>query len=81
MKKAFFAIFIACIFYAQAITPITNCNTALSAAGETYILQNDVTADGKCFIISANGITLDLNGKTVTFDNAPPVNAANRGFE
>ncbi|MFH0972060.1 MAG: hypothetical protein V1835_05855, partial [Candidatus Micrarchaeota archaeon] len=64
----------------SAVTNINACAT-LSTANERYVLQNDIAADGKCFIISANGITLDLNGKTVTFDNAPPVNAANRGFE
>ncbi|MFH1443755.1 MAG: hypothetical protein ABIG96_06995, partial [Candidatus Micrarchaeota archaeon] len=66
--------------FSNALTPVTACGT-LSKASETYILQNDVSAAKTCFKITASGITLDLGGKTVTFDNAVPVNQPNAGFE
>lgn len=46
--------------------PITKCGV-LNTAGMTYVLQNDVSSAGTCFGIQASGITLDLNGKTVTY--------------
>jgi hypothetical protein len=46
--------------------PITKCGV-LNTAGMTYVLQNDVSSAGTCFSIQASGITLDLNGKTVTY--------------
>jgi hypothetical protein len=46
--------------------PVTDCGV-LKRSGATYILQNDVTAAGTCFSIQASGITLDLNGHTITY--------------
>lgn len=59
---------------------ITNCGT-LSTAGATYVLQNNVTANGTCFTVTANNVVLDLNGHTVTYDNAVPISVSNGSFE
>jgi len=48
-------------------TSITSCQI-LSNSGTTYVLQNDVSSTGTCFTLAASGITLDLNGHTVTYD-------------
>lgn len=53
----------------RAATSVSACGV-LSTANETYILTQDVSSDGTCFAISANYITLDLNGHTVTYGNA-----------
>lgn len=42
------------------------CGT-LAQANTTYILTQNVTSAGTCFAIGAHGITLDMNGKTVTY--------------
>ena len=59
---------------------VTACGT-LNQAGATYVLQNDVSSEGSCFAIVASGITLDLNGHTVTYDNGTPINIMNGSFE
>jgi len=66
-----------------AIAGTINVNSCglLNQSSTTYVLQNDVTSDGTCFFISANDVTLDLNGKTVTYDNAAPITVANGSFE
>lgn len=46
--------------------PITSCGV-LNQTSTTYVLQNDVSSTGTCFSIQASGITLDLNGHTVTY--------------
>ena len=43
---------------------ITNCQT-LDQAGETYELLDNATTTGTCFNITANNVTLDLNGFTI----------------
>ena len=53
----------------------------LSRPGTTYILEADVTTPGTAFIVLAPNITLDLNGHTVTYDNAQPIAVVNGGFE
>ncbi len=53
----------------------------LNQAGTTYRLQTDVTTDGTAFAIIAPDITFDLNGHTISYDNAPPVAIANHSFE
>lgn len=58
---------------------LTMCGT-ISAAG-SYLLQNNVTSNGTCFKITANDVILDLNGKTVTYDNAAPITVSNGSFE
>lgn len=59
---------------------LTSCGT-LSTANTTYVLQNNVTANGTCFTVAANNVVLDLNGKTVTYDNATPISVTNGSFE
>ncbi|MDB4534155.1 DUF4347 domain-containing protein [Vicingaceae bacterium] len=53
----------------------------LDQQGETYILQTDVNTDGTAFAIIANDVTLDLNGHTVTYDDATPIPVFNGSFE
>jgi len=55
----------------QAQTPtvhINSCQT-LNQANTNYILDNDVQSAGTCFRIIAPGISLDLGGHTVTYNN------------
>jgi len=52
---------------AGAKTPVTACGT-LSNANTTYALQNNISSAGTCITLSASGITLDLNGFTITYD-------------
>lgn len=59
---------------------LTSCGT-LSTADTTYVLQNNVTANGTCFTVTANNVVLDLNGYTVTYDNASPISVSNGSFE
>lgn len=54
---------------------------SLNLPGETYRLVVDVVAAGTAFSINADGITLDLNGHTVTYDDAPPIVVPNHSFE
>ncbi|QDU55686.1 hypothetical protein Pan181_18790 [Aeoliella mucimassa] len=53
----------------------------LSQAGYTYILQTDIETDGTAFVIVAKDVIFDLNGHTVTYNNAPPVEIPNGSFE
>jgi len=41
----------------------------LDKAGATYVLTEDVTADGTAFVITGSNVTLDLDGHTVVFGN------------
>ena len=41
----------------------------LDKAGATYVLTRDVRADGTAFVITAPGVTLDLDGHAVVFGN------------
>lgn len=59
---------------------ISSCGQ-INQANTTYVLQNDVTSDSTCFTISAPNVVLNLNGHTITYDNAPPVNIPNSSFE
>lgn len=65
---------------AGAVINQTACG-CLSQADTTYVLQNDVSSNGSCFVITAANVTLDLNGKTVTYNNAAPVTVPNGDFE
>ena len=47
-------------------TAVTSCQT-LGNAGITYVLQNSVSSSGTCFTVSANNVTLNLNGFTITY--------------
>lgn len=53
----------------------------LDIANTTYILQEDVTTPGTAFVICANGITFDLNGHTITYNDATPIAIGNHSFE
>jgi hypothetical protein len=53
----------------------------LNTAGATYTIQDDVVAGGSAFRFTANDITLDLNGKTITYAVANGVIVPNAGFE
>jgi hypothetical protein len=50
------------------INPIVYVNSCmdLNITGRTYILNKSLTVKGDCFKISAENISLDLNGKTVS---------------
>jgi len=54
---------------AVAGTPISSCQT-LGNTGTTYVLESNVSAAGTCFTVTANNVTLDLNGHTVTYNTA-----------
>src|SRR4051812_7413864 len=53
----------------------------LNQAGATYILEADVVTSGPAFRIVADGVTFDLNGHTITFDNSAPITVPDGGFE
>lgn len=65
---------------AGAVVNINGCG-CLNQADATYVLQNDVASNGSCFAITAANVTLDLNGKTITYNNAAPVTVPNGDFE
>lgn len=61
----------------------------LNSPGTTYKLQLDVSAEESCFLIDANGITLDCQEHQITYRTAGPSNSygvqilardTNRGF-
>jgi hypothetical protein len=60
-------------------TPVTACGV-LATAGTTFILQNNVSAPETCFSIQADDISLDLNGRTITYATAPPADKARFGI-
>jgi len=64
------------IFVSAAVTgtSITSCQT-LGNSGTTYVLQNDVSAAGTCFTVTASNVTLNLNGHTVTYNAASQTSA------
>ncbi len=53
----------------------------LDQAGETYVLQTDVSTAGTAFAIIAQNVVFDLNGHTITYDNAAPISVVNHSFE
>ncbi len=64
------------IFVSAAVTgtSVTACGT-LGNSGASYTLQNNVSASGTCFTVSANNISLNLNGHTVTYNTGNQANA------
>src|SRR5262249_42051481 len=52
----------------------------LSQANTTYVLQTDVTTSGTAFVIANKYVTLDLNGHTITYNNAAPLTVPNGNF-
>jgi hypothetical protein len=53
----------------------------LNQPNTTYVLRSDIATPGTAFVVAAAGVTLDLNGHTVTYGNATPVVVNNGGFE
>ncbi len=68
------------IFWPQAGVQAgtTNINQAsvaggpyyLDKANETYVLTENITSTGTALVFSAQNVTLDLNGKTITFNTS-----------
>ena len=54
---------------AEAVTNISTCQN-LSIPRETYVLTRDIVTTGNCFIITADGITLDGNGHKIVGDGS-----------
>lgn len=53
----------------------------LNQANTTYRLMNNLSATGTAFVVAAKGVTLDLNGYTVTYSTAASPVVPNGGFE
>ena len=53
----------------------------LPLANVVYYLQENITTQGSGIIANKTGQKLNLNGKTLTFDNATPTGLLNGGFE
>ena len=53
----------------------------LDQANTTYRLQTNVTTAGSAFAIIAPDVVFDLNGFTITYDNAMPISVINGSFE
>jgi parallel beta-helix repeat protein len=49
-------------------TNLTVCKE-LNQANEVYILLNNISTTGTCFTVTANNVTLDMNGFNITGDN------------
>jgi len=54
------------------ITNITTCGV-INLAG-VYTLQNNVVSDDTCFYITSDNVSLNGNGKTISFNNVPADN-------
>jgi len=63
-----------------AITDVSTCQT-FNTYSTSYRLTADVSSTGTCFTIAAQKVKLNLNGHTVTYDNATPITVTNGGFE
>ncbi|NLF25187.1 MAG: hypothetical protein GX589_05950 [Deltaproteobacteria bacterium] len=53
----------------------------LKGEGTHYRLATDVSTPGTAFVVYNKNIKFDLNGKTITYDNAAPVQVPNGSFE
>lgn len=53
----------------------------LDESDATYLLTEDITAEGTAVVIADQGITLDLNGRTITFGTAPVETVNPDGYE
>lgn len=55
---------------------------SINAANTIYRLATDVSTPAQAFVAAASGVTLDLNGHTVTYSTgAAPLDVPNYGFE
>jgi len=50
---------------AWAVTQVSACGP-LGKANETYVVTASLSAPGTCFLVQANGITIDLAGNTLS---------------
>ena len=50
---------------AEAVVRVAACGD-LTKARETYLVTQDLTSDGVCFLVKAEGITIDLGGHTLS---------------
>jgi hypothetical protein len=46
--------------------PLTACGP-LRSGGQTYVLQQDISAPGTCISVQSSDVTLDLNGHTIAY--------------
>jgi hypothetical protein len=53
----------------------------LDQANTTYQLATDIDVPGTAFVAAAPGVTLNLNGHTVTYGDSAPITLNNGGFE
>ena len=53
----------------------------LGGSNTTYVLETNVSTPGTAFVLGGSGNTLNLNGYTVTYDNAAPVVFTNNLFQ
>lgn len=94
LKQKYFGaiVFLGAIFLlpnnASALTNITSTGiagggfpVALTTAGETYQLTEDIICDTTCLTVKANNVTLDLNGKNATFGIINNPDLQNSGME
>lgn len=65
---SFLALFVLFSFVqlASASTTVSTCVGFLNTAGETYVLNQSISTAGRCLAINASGVTLNLNGFSVT---------------
>jgi parallel beta-helix repeat protein len=54
---------------ASGVTNVSACRT-LNSARETYVIIQDINATGDCFTVSADIVTLDCNGFSITGDGS-----------
>ncbi|MBU0962278.1 MAG: right-handed parallel beta-helix repeat-containing protein [Nanoarchaeota archaeon] len=60
---------------------ISTCQI-LSTPGQNYLLENDISGIvGNCFPGGANNVTINLNGYTITGDDATGYGASSGGYE
>jgi PKD repeat protein/methionine-rich copper-binding protein CopC len=52
----------------------------LDQPNTTYVLQTNVTTSGTAFVIANQYVTLNLNGHTITYNNAAPLTIPNGNF-
>ena len=56
----------------QAEIDLNACGSVLDQENTRYKLTSDVRADQTCFHVTAENVTISLNGHTILFDDAPP---------
>ena len=56
----------------EARTPISSLPFTISASGSYYLTKNLAVTSGNAIVISAEGVTLDLNGFTLSSTEASP---------